>query len=96
MWNGRKEEEKKWCFVEEAPSNLASGIHTDENVYEKHPIESAFTDNPKARTPSCRHAIYVPFGCRYLFAPRPREKKRQRCKSPASLTQTPRTLRAHA
>ena len=46
MWNGRMEEEKKWCFVEEAPSNLASGIHTDENVYEKHPIESAFTDNP--------------------------------------------------
>ena len=28
---------RKWCFVEEAPSNLASGIHTNENVYEKAP-----------------------------------------------------------
>jgi hypothetical protein len=35
MWIGREVEKKKWCFVEEAPSNLASGIHTNENVYEK-------------------------------------------------------------
>lgn len=75
MWNGRVEDEKKWCFVEEAPSNLASRIHTNENVYEKHPNRIGFYRQSKSQNSQLSPCHICPFPLSLPFCAKTKRAK---------------------